>query len=286
VTEAAGGETNPATWAPRLAMEQYLRYRLHRADQTPTGCYAQLRPFVEWCERVGLNSVGLIRSVDLEQYYDQRHRELDVDRRDREMRTLEQFCSFLVAIGASSEDHLGERVPGRQNPSTGSIPGDAIKRGKDSNVSTRRDTRCGPLESVGGRDGTEPRAGHFEYDIRPEESVTTAVVRVASAVDGRSPQFMPPLRNVLDPRALDTIFAATPEGTVRTGGQLSFVYGSCQVVLESDEYLTLQPLDLVQRGEPSNPLGPPHSGGEGQRGTRRSRRDPIRRADPDDPEDE
>jgi hypothetical protein len=75
------------------------------------------------------------------------------------------------------------------------------------------------------------------------ESVSMAVVRAVSAVEGREPHSLPPLANVLDTDALDALFNARGDGTPRTGGRLSFVYSNCRLTIDNGEYLTLQPLE-------------------------------------------
>ncbi|MFC7021074.1 MULTISPECIES: HalOD1 output domain-containing protein [Haloarcula] len=80
----------------------------------------------------------------------------------------------------------------------------------------------------------------MEYDIGPNESVSTAVVRAVSAVDGRQPCALRPLTDVVDPTALDTLFEPLYDGTPRTGGRISFVYNDCCVTIDNGEYLTLQ----------------------------------------------
>lgn len=85
----------------------------------------------------------------------------------------------------------------------------------------------------------------MESDIGIDERVSTAIVRAVSAVDGREPRSLPPLAGVVDPDALDTLFAPQPDGTARTGGQLSFVYGNCRVSVDNGEYLTVQLLETA-----------------------------------------
>ncbi len=86
----------------------------------------------------------------------------------------------------------------------------------------------------------------MEYDIGMDESVSVAVVQAVSAVDGREPQSLPPLANVLDTDALDSLFDARCDGTARTGGRLSFVYNNCRLTIDNGEYLTLHPLENSQ----------------------------------------
>ena len=99
-----------------------------------------------------------------------------------------------------------------------------------------------------------------EYEIAANESVSSAVVRAGSAVEGRKPCSLQPLADVLDPDAVDELFTSRPGGTPRTGGRISFVYSNCRVTVDNGEYLTLQPLDVPlpqSRGqEPSHgPVG-------------------------------
>jgi len=82
-----------------------------------------------------------------------------------------------------------------------------------------------------------------EYEIGSDESVSTAVVRAVSAVEGRDPRSLRPLADAVDPTALDTLFAPRYDGTPRTGGRLSFVYGNCHIMIDNGEYLTLQLLE-------------------------------------------
>lgn len=83
----------------------------------------------------------------------------------------------------------------------------------------------------------------MEYEIDGDESVSTAVVRAVSAVEGRKPRSLRPLADVLDPDALDALFASRHDDAPRSGGHLSFVYSKCVVTIDNGEYLTLQPID-------------------------------------------
>jgi hypothetical protein len=79
-----------------------------------------------------------------------------------------------------------------------------------------------------------------EYEIAPDESVSTAVVRAVSALEGREPCSLRPLADVVDPTALDALFDPQCDGTPRTGGRLSFVYSNCYISIDNGEYLTFQ----------------------------------------------
>ena len=91
----------------------------------------------------------------------------------------------------------------------------------------------------------------MEYEIGVDEPVSMAVVRAVSAIEDRDPLSLPPLANVLDTDALDTLFAPRADGTVRTGGRVSFVYSSCRLTVDNGEYLTLRPLET--RGRETSP---------------------------------
>jgi len=83
----------------------------------------------------------------------------------------------------------------------------------------------------------------MEYDIGADEPVSTAVVRAVSAAEGRDPQSLPPLANVLDTDALNALFGSRGDGAARTGGRLSFVYSNCRLTIDNGEYLTLELLE-------------------------------------------
>ena len=92
--------------------------------------------------------------------------------------------------------------------------------------------------------GRQRPNGCVEYEIGVNESVSTAVVRAVSAVEGREPRLIPPLPHVLDPDALDALFDTRPNGGSRIGGRLAFVYSNCYVTVDNGEYLTVRPLDI------------------------------------------
>ena len=87
----------------------------------------------------------------------------------------------------------------------------------------------------------------MEYEIERIESVSTAVVRAVSAVEGREPCSLRPLTDVVDTDALDALFESRPNGQPRTGGCLSFIYSDCRVSIDNGEYLSIEPLESVRR---------------------------------------
>jgi hypothetical protein len=99
----------------------------------------------------------------------------------------------------------------------------------------------------------------MEYEIDGHEQVSTAVVRAVSAVEGREPSSIPPLTDVLDPDALDVIFASQYNGEPRVGGRISFVYSRCRVSVENDEFLTVRLLENVPSTVVDSPSDRPTS---------------------------
>lgn len=233
----------PETWSPRLAMERYLRCRLFGIESGTNGQYGRLRRFVEWCERTGIETTGELRGRDIRTYASRRRTALDAATHEGELVAIEQFCRFLDDVGASGVEDLAPTVPGPHDGSSGAS--------RDAPATSNLDRAA--LDPTGvehstGRRGRDREPLSVTHDIDASQQVSTAIVRAVGAVDGRCPRFMPPLRNVLDPEALDGLFANKPDGTPRTGGRLSFVYASCRVVLENDEYVTIEPLSTASLG--------------------------------------
>lgn len=91
----------------------------------------------------------------------------------------------------------------------------------------------------------------MEYQIGDEELTSDAVVRAVSAVQGQDPCSIDPLTGVIEPDALDTLFSDRYDGTPRTGGRLSFVYGGCRVTVDNGEYLTVEVIDRLRENAPA-----------------------------------
>lgn len=94
----------------------------------------------------------------------------------------------------------------------------------------------------------------MDYCIDGGESVSMAIVRTVSAVEGCDPCSLRPLTAVIDPDALDALFESRSDDTARTGGQLSFIYSQCRVTVDNGEYLTVQLLENVPRPTPRQRL--------------------------------
>ncbi|WP_324760577.1 HalOD1 output domain-containing protein [Haloarcula sp. GH36] len=72
-----------------------------------------------------------------------------------------------------------------------------------------------------------------------------AVVDVVSAVVGRDPISLRPLAEIIDPDALDALFAPRENGEQRPGGEVSFIYSECRVTIQNSEYITAHKLDAT-----------------------------------------
>ena len=91
----------------------------------------------------------------------------------------------------------------------------------------------------------------MEYELDAEELLSTAVVRAVSAVEGREVLDLPPLATVIDPDALDMLFATNGTGEPKSGGHLSLIYSQSRVTIENGEYLTIQPISDPQSSSQS-----------------------------------
>ena len=92
-----------------------------------------------------------------------------------------------------------------------------------------------------------PLCARMDYEIDGTESLTEAVVRAVSAVNGCQPETLRPLGEVLDPDALNMIFDGRGNGNPRLGGRISFIYSDCRITIDNGEYLTIDPITDVFR---------------------------------------
>jgi hypothetical protein len=83
----------------------------------------------------------------------------------------------------------------------------------------------------------------MKYQIEPDESVSDAVLKAARLFEECESTTDEQLYKVVDPDALNTLFAPVDSGTPRQGGQVSFIYGSCHFVLENGEHLIVTPIE-------------------------------------------
>lgn len=80
---------------------------------------------------------------------------------------------------------------------------------------------------------TTPEDGH---------SVSQAVIEAVAEAKGVPPaEIDPPLHEVVDPDALDRLFAPTFTGGDRPSGRIVFTYGGCEVVVRGDGSAVVDP---------------------------------------------
>ncbi|RQG90220.1 hypothetical protein EA462_09555 [Natrarchaeobius halalkaliphilus] len=98
--------------------------------------------------------------------------------------------------------------------------------------------------------------GGNDVDERTQRSASHAVVEaVASAegvpTDALCPPEYEPLNSVIDPDALDSLFADRPDGRHRSGGTVSFVYCGYRILVEPNGSVTVEPRSGLEGFEDS-----------------------------------
>lgn len=86
-----------------------------------------------------------------------------------------------------------------------------------------------------------PERYHVQYEWTDPEPLSTVVVRLVAAVTDTDPLELEPLRDRVDPDALDELFAPTVDGRTRSLGQVSFPLAEHQVVVSGDGEIEVRP---------------------------------------------
>lgn len=81
-----------------------------------------------------------------------------------------------------------------------------------------------------------------DYRIGPTESVSTAVLEAIRECEKPEFPHTRTLFEVLDPDALDDLFAPMSDGIPRPGGRVSFCFENHRVVVQHGEYIEVHPL--------------------------------------------
>ena len=84
----------------------------------------------------------------------------------------------------------------------------------------------------------------MEYEIDADESTSVAVSKAIDMCSEAHPRDTGTLYEVVDPDALDKIFAQIDKNSPRSSGQVSFIFRGCRVTVSQDEYLTITPLTM------------------------------------------
>lgn len=114
---------------PRDARDRYLsRRNADSTDRSVDSWFYRLKLFCEWCQGVGIETVGDLRRLDMDDYYHVRSAEIAPTTLKNEMSTLKMFCEWLEGLGAV-DDGLADSV---QIPKL-----DADARSNDSKLHAR-----------------------------------------------------------------------------------------------------------------------------------------------------
>lgn len=101
---------DPSDLTPQESADRYLRRRKpDSTDSSIGGWYYRLKLFVEWCQSVGIETVGQLCGYDFDEYYELRSAEIAPATLEGEMWTLKMYAEFLEDLGAV-ENGLSESV--------------------------------------------------------------------------------------------------------------------------------------------------------------------------------
>ena len=97
-------------------------------------------------------------------------------------------------------------------------------------------------------DATGPYTVQIDHD--QSERRVSAIVSGVAACTGRGVTDLPPLYDVVDPEALEQVFASPP-GSRRqpNDGRFVFTYAGCEVVVEGEDELTVRSLEAQEQRE-------------------------------------
>ena len=84
----------------------------------------------------------------------------------------------------------------------------------------------------------------MEYEIDANESTSVAVSKAIDRCNKAEPRDSETLHEVVDPDALDAIFAPIDKDIPRSSGQVSFIHRGCLVTISQNEYLTITPVTM------------------------------------------
>ena len=91
----------PVEWSPQHAVDRYLRRR--GADATDASIKSwryRLRHFVRFCETLGVEQIGQLQPLDIDEYYDHRAADIKPVTLEGEMWTLHQTLDYLESVDA------------------------------------------------------------------------------------------------------------------------------------------------------------------------------------------
>ena len=101
------------------------------------------------------------------------------------------------------------------------------------------------LEDSPNTDETEPYTARIDRD--QSEGVVSAIVSSVAARTGRGVTDLPPLYDVIDPEALQQVFASLSGPRRRSNdGRFVFTYAGCEVMVDGNDELTVRLLEEQQ----------------------------------------
>ena len=87
----------------------------------------------------------------------------------------------------------------------------------------------------------------YTAQIDQSERMVSAIVSGVAACTGRGMTDLPPLYNVVDPEALEQVFAPLPGSRHRSNdGRFVFTYAGCEVMVDGGDELTVRLLEDQQ----------------------------------------
>lgn len=89
----------------------------------------------------------------------------------------------------------------------------------------------------------------MEYEPKPDEPVSMAVVRAVSSFEDRPETSLPPLHDAINPDALDALFASGGE-TADRSGSVSFVFSDSAVTVDEAGHVIVEAHTSSSRKQP------------------------------------
>jgi hypothetical protein len=101
-------------------------------------------------------------------------------------------------------------------------------------------TGAGGDSETGDDSGTETGTFRAEFDAGKQTASEALLASVAN-VTGRDLLELPPLYDVVDPEALDTLFSRPRDGEARTDRRLDIEYAECLITVRSRGVVLVTP---------------------------------------------
>ncbi len=104
------------------------------------------------------------------------------------------------------------------------------------------------MHSDGGMDASEPmvvasepRGYHVYHDSRDTYSLSETVIEAVATIRNRDPTDDPiPLASIIDPDALDSLFANTHRGSERNAGHVVFLLDGLEVFVHANDHIFIR----------------------------------------------